>query len=132
MSEVSVHISCILEERSHVTKFNPPPMFPPVLFGVREQNFGASVCQCRCHPFRLINSTEIVLSMNTCFCCHATHFYRPQKKAMFSQASVILSTIGLMSSQSLFILVGYSVTCYGAVDTHPNGMLSCLSVKITN
>ena len=46
-------------------KFNPPPMFPPMLFGIREQNFGASVCQCRCHPFSLINSTEIVLSMNT-------------------------------------------------------------------
>ena len=43
---------------------------------------------------------------------------------MFSQASVILSTIGLMNTRSLLILVGYSVT-YGAVDTHPTGMLSC-------
>ena len=46
---------------------------------------------------------------------------------MFSQASVILSTIGLMATQSLLILVGYSVTvhhCYSAVGTHPTGMLS--------
>ena len=32
---------------------------------------------------------------------------------MFSQASVILSTIGLMPSWPLLILVDYSVTCYG-------------------
>ena len=53
------------------------------------------------------------------------YFYRPQRKVMFSQASVILSTIGLMSTRSLLILVGYSVACYGAVGTHPTGMLSC-------
>ena len=35
--------------------------------------------------------------------------YRPQGKVMFSQASVILSTIGLMPTLSLPILVGYSV-----------------------
>ena len=45
---------------------------------------------------------------------------------MFSQASVILSTIGLMLTGSLLILVGYSVTCHGAVGMHPTGMLSCL------
>ena len=53
------------------------------------------------------------------------YFYRPQGKVLFSQASVILSTIGLMPTWSLLILVGYSVTCYGAVGTHPTGMLSC-------
>ena len=45
---------------------------------------------------------------------------------MFSQASVILSTIGLMPTGSLLILVGYSVTCHGAVGMHPTGTLSCL------
>ena len=49
-----------------------------------------------------------------CFSC-----YQPQGKVMFSQASVILSTIGLMDTRSLLILVGYSV------GTHPTGMLSC-------
>ena len=53
------------------------------------------------------------------------YYYRPQGKAIFSQASVILSTIGLMPTWSLLILVGYSVTCCGAVFTHPTGMLSC-------
>ena len=43
---------------------------------------------------------------------------------MFSQASVILSTIGFMPTRSLLILVGYSVTCSGAVSKHPTGMLS--------
>ena len=38
-----------------------------------------------------------------------TH-YRPQGKIMFSQASVILSTISLMTTRPLLILVGYSVT----------------------
>ena len=42
-------------------------------------------------------------------------FYRPQGKVMFSQASVILSTIGLMPTRSLLILVGYSVNCYSVV-----------------
>ena len=56
-------------------------------------------------------------------------YYRPQGKVMFSQVSVILSTIGLMPTQSLLILVGYSVTCYGAVGTHPTGMFSCLHVR---
>ena len=37
-------------------------------------------------------------------------YYRPQGKVMFSQVSVILSTIGLMDTRSLLILVGYSVT----------------------
>ena len=41
--------------------------------------------------------------------------YRPPRNVMFSQVSVILSTIGLMPTQSLLILTGYSVTCYGAV-----------------
>ena len=57
-----------------------------------------------------------------------SHYYRPQGKVMFSQASVILFTIGLMATWSLLILVGYSVTAhpfYGAVGTHPTGMLSC-------
>ena len=44
---------------------------------------------------------------------------------MFSQGSVILSTIGLMPTQPLLILVCYSVTCYSAVAVHPTGMLSC-------
>ena len=48
---------------------------------------------------------------------------------MFSQASVILSTIGLMPTRSLLMLVGYSVTCYGAVGKHPTGMFSCLHVS---
>ena len=48
---------------------------------------------------------------------------------MFSHASVILFTIGLMDTQSLLILVGYSFTpCYGAVGTHPTGMLSCYNL----
>ena len=42
-----------------------------------------------------------------------------------SQASVILSTISLMPTRSLFILVGNSVTCYSAVGTHHTGILSC-------
>ena len=33
------------------------------------------------------------------------YHYRPQGKVMFSQASVILSTVGLMATQSLLILV---------------------------
>ena len=45
---------------------------------------------------------------------------------MFSHASVILFTIGLMDTWSLIILVGYSVNpCYGAVGAHPTGMLFC-------
>ena len=49
--------------------------------------------------------------------------YRPQGKVMFSHASVILFISGLMDTQSLLILVGYSVTpCYG---THPPEILSC-------
>ena len=51
--------------------------------------------------------------------------YRPQGKVMFSQVSVILSTIGLMPTQSLLILVGYSVTCCDVGGRHPTGMLSC-------
>ena len=54
--------------------------------------------------------------------------YRPQGKVMFSQVSVILFTIGLMATQSLLILVDYSVTahpCYSGVSTHPTGTLSC-------
>ena len=52
---------------------------------------------------------------------------------MFSQASVILSTIGLMDTWSLLTLDGYSVTahsCYGAVGTHHPGMLSCCCLLI--
>ena len=44
-----------------------------------------------------------------------------------SQASVILSTISLMPTRSLFILVGNSVTCYSAVGTHHTGILSFFS-----
>ena len=45
---------------------------------------------------------------------------------LVSHASVILFTIGLMDTWSLLILVGYSVTPrYGAVGTHPTGMLFC-------
>ena len=51
-----------------------------------------------------------------------TIYYRPHGKVMFSQASIILSTIGLMPARSLLILVGYLVT---AVGTHPTGMLTC-------
>ena len=48
---------------------------------------------------------------------------------MFSHASVILFTIGLMDTQSLLILVGYSVTpSYSAVSTHPTGMFSCFYI----
>ena len=36
-----------------------------------------------------------------------------------TQASAILSTIGLMPTRSLLILVGYSVICYSAAGTHP-------------
>ena len=46
-------------------------------------------------------------------------YYRPQGKVMFSQASV-----SPVHNQPH----GYSVTahpCYGAVGTHPTGMLSC-------
>ena len=57
--------------------------------------------------------------------CQRECNYRPQGKVMFSQTSVSLSTIGLMPTQSLLILVGYSVTCYGAVGTHPTRMLTC-------
>ena len=42
-----------------------------------------------------------------------------------SQASVILSTINLMPTRSLFILVGNSVTCYSAVGTHHTEILCC-------
>ena len=57
-------------------------------------------------------------------------FYRPQGKVMFSHTSVILFTIDLMDTQSLLILVSYSVTpCYGAVSTHPTGMLSYYRLK---
>ena len=46
-------------------------------------------------------------------------YYRPQGKVMFSQASVILSTIGLMATRSLLILVTLrSVASY-------IGILSC-------
>ena len=38
---------------------------------------------------------------------------------MFSQACVILFTMGLMATRSLFVLVSYSV------GTHPTGMLAC-------
>ena len=31
-----------------------------------------------------------------------------------------------MPTWSLLILVGYLVTCYGAVGTHPTGMLTCI------
>ena len=51
---------------------------------------------------------------------------------MFSQASIILSTIRLMPNRSLLILVGHSITCYGAVGTHPTGMLSCLLYVYVN
>ena len=47
---------------------------------------------------------------------------------MFSRASVILSTIGLMPTRSLLILVGYLVTCYSAVGTQPTGMLACFFI----
>ena len=53
---------------------------------------------------------------------------------MFSQACIILSTIGPHAYSVtahpcwLLILVGYSVTCYGAVGTHPTGMLTCYHV----
>ena len=50
-----------------------------------------------------------------------SHFYRPKGKVMFSLASVILFTIGLVGTGSLLILVG----SYGAVGTHPTEMLSC-------
>ena len=41
-----------------------------------------------------------------CFqCFYRLVCYRPQGKVMFSQASVILSTIGLMATRSLLILV---------------------------
>ena len=63
--------------------------------------------------------------MHSCFKKQPVNVYRPQGKVMFLQASVILSTIGLMLTWSLLILVGYSVTCYGAVGTHSAGMLSC-------
>ena len=56
-------------------------------------------------------------------------YYQSQGKLMFSQASVILSTIGLVPTWPLLILFGYLVTCYGAVGTCPNGMLSCLILK---
>ena len=52
--------------------------------------------------------------------------YRPQGKVMFSQASVSHSVHNRPH--------GYSFTahpCYGAVDTHPTGMLSCLNIKFT-
>ena len=39
-----------------------------------------------------------------------SYVYRPQGKIMFSQASVILFTIGLVPTRSLLFLVGYSVT----------------------
>ena len=45
---------------------------------------------------------------------------------MFSRASVILSTIGLMPTGNLLILVGYSGTWYGVVGAHPTGMLTCV------
>ena len=38
-------------------------------------------------------------------------YYRPQGKVMFSQASVILSTIGLMDTRSLLILVTARSVC---------------------
>ena len=42
---------------------------------------------------------------------------------MFSHASVILFTIGLVDTQLLLILAGYSATpCYGVVGTHPTRM----------
>ena len=47
---------------------------------------------------------------------------------MFSQTCVILSTICLMATRSLPILIGPAFTAhfyYGAVGTHPTGMLSC-------
>ena len=59
-----------------------------------------------------------------------THYYRPQGKVMYSQASVILFTIGHIVTRSLLILVGYSVTahpCCGVAGTHSTGMLSCLT-----
>ena len=59
----------------------------------------------------------------------STHFYRPQGKVMFSHAFVILSTSGHMPTQSLLILVGHSVTCYGVVGMHPTGMLSCYCLQ---
>ena len=46
---------------------------------------------------------------------------------MFSQASVILSTISLVCTQSLLILVGYWVTCCDAVGARPTRMLSCFT-----
>ena len=52
------------------------------------------------------------------------NFYRTQGKVMFSHASMILFTIGLMDTRSLLILVGYLVSpCYG-VGTHPTGIHS--------
>ena len=40
---------------------------------------------------------------------------------MFSEACANLFTIGLMATRSLLN------PCYGAVSTHPTGMLSCLN-----
>ena len=51
--------------------------------------------------------------------------YRPQGKVMFSQASVILSTIGLMPTGSLLILVGFSVTCYSRYASYLNDAFLC-------
>ena len=58
----------------------------------------------------------IVLNCFTCYC-----HYQPQGKIMFSQASVILTTISVMATGSLLNLV--------TVDTHPTGMLSCYLCK---
>ena len=53
-------------------------------------------------------TSEISLTITRRSCCKIlidNVYYRPQRKVMISQASVILSIIGLMASRSLLILV---------------------------
>ena len=57
--------------------------------------------------------------------------YRTQGKVMFSHASVILFTIGLMDTRSLLILVGYSVSPRSLTAWSVCTLLECLLVFVT-
>ena len=63
---------------------------------------------CNCYLLSDIHRKKLTWN----FSLNQMYLYRPQGKTMFSHASVILFTIGLMDTWSLLFLIGYSVTAH--------------------